>query len=113
MEAGKEADFICVDPSSTTPVEGDAVDDAEEIASRLIYRTRPQMVRGAWVRGRASAFVAARLLRRSLGLAATVDQVDILIRGGTVVDGTGAPGFSGDVAVSGDRLRLVRRARGQ
>lgn len=52
IEAGKEADFICVDASLTTPVEGDAVDDAEEIASRLIYRTRPQMVRGAWVRGR-------------------------------------------------------------
>ena len=52
IEQGKEADFICVDASTTTPIEGDVVDDAEEICSRLIYRTRPQMVRGAWVRGR-------------------------------------------------------------
>lgn len=52
IEPGKEADFIAVDASATTPVAGDAVDDPEEIASRLIYRTKPQMVRGAWVRGR-------------------------------------------------------------
>ena len=52
IETGKEADFICVDAGVTTPVAGDEVDDAQEIASRLIYRTRPNMVRGAWVRGR-------------------------------------------------------------
>ena len=52
IETGKEADFICVDAGVTTPVAGDEVGDAQEIASRLIYRTRPNMVRGAWVRGR-------------------------------------------------------------
>jgi guanine deaminase len=52
IEPGKEADFICVDASQTTTIEGDDVDQAEEIASRLIYRTRPNMVRAAWVRGR-------------------------------------------------------------
>ncbi|HEY7023818.1 MAG TPA: amidohydrolase family protein [Candidatus Limnocylindrales bacterium] len=52
IERGKEADFICVDASATAPLDGDAVDEAEEICSRLIYRTRPQMIRGAWVRGR-------------------------------------------------------------
>ena len=52
VEPGKDADFICVDASLTTPVEGDEVDDPDEICSRLIYRTRPQIVRGAWVRGR-------------------------------------------------------------
>jgi N-acyl-D-aspartate/D-glutamate deacylase len=32
---------------------------------------------------------------------------DIVIRGGTIVDGTGAPGFVGDVALSGDRIVQV------
>jgi guanine deaminase len=52
IETGKEADFICVDVGATTPAGGAEVDDPEEMCSRLIYRTRPQMVRGAWVRGR-------------------------------------------------------------
>jgi guanine deaminase len=52
VEVGKEADLICVDPAQTTPVWGDEVTEAEEIVSRLIYRTRPNMVRAAWVRGR-------------------------------------------------------------
>lgn len=52
LEAAKEADFICVDASATAPLAGQHTDDPAEIASRLIYRTRPGMVRGTWVRGR-------------------------------------------------------------
>jgi N-acyl-D-aspartate/D-glutamate deacylase len=32
---------------------------------------------------------------------------DIVIRGGTIVDGTGAPAFQGDVAIDGDRIVQV------
>ena len=32
---------------------------------------------------------------------------DLVIRGGTLVDGTGAPGFTGDLAIDGDRIAQV------
>ena len=35
------------------------------------------------------------------------DSVDILIVGGTIVDGTGAPGRPGTVMVDGDRMRIL------
>jgi guanine deaminase len=59
VEAGKEADLIVVDPAMTAPVAearaGDAalLSDAETLVGRLIFRAHPEMVRGAWVRGRA------------------------------------------------------------
>jgi guanine deaminase len=55
VEHGKEADLIVVDPSMTMPlpdVEASADDGPDEMLSRLIYRSHPDMVRGAWVRGR-------------------------------------------------------------
>ena len=32
---------------------------------------------------------------------------DTVIRGGTIVDGTGKPAFSGDIAIDGDRIGEV------
>jgi guanine deaminase len=61
LEAGKEADLIAVDAGLTAPVRHmdlgapphPQIDvDPADIASRLIFRPHPDMVRGAWVRGR-------------------------------------------------------------
>ncbi len=53
LEAGKEADMIVVDPRFTTPLpDDDPPNGADDLASRFIFRPHPNMVRGAWVRGR-------------------------------------------------------------
>ncbi len=53
LEVGKQADLIAVDPRLTTPLpEDEPPTEADELASRLIFRPHPNMVRAAWVRGR-------------------------------------------------------------
>ena len=52
LEAGKEADLIAIDPSYVASVPGAEDADPEDLMSRLIFRSHPDMVRGAWVRGR-------------------------------------------------------------
>jgi cytosine/adenosine deaminase-related metal-dependent hydrolase len=52
LESGKDADVIAVDPRMTLPPGGEDSDDPEVLMSLLIFRERPGMVRGAWVRGR-------------------------------------------------------------
>jgi guanine deaminase len=52
LEVGKEADLIAIDPSFLAPIPGVSDDDPEDLASRLIFRAHPDMVRAAWVRGR-------------------------------------------------------------
>jgi guanine deaminase len=56
LEPGKEADVIAVDPRMTAarrdlPYDPGKV-EPQEVMSRLIFRAHPDMVRGAWVRGR-------------------------------------------------------------
>ena len=41
------------------------------------------------------------------------DQYDIVIRGGTIVDGTGNPPYRGDVAILGDRIAAVGEVIGR
>ncbi len=40
----------------------------------------------------------------SCSTAPPVDDYDLLIRGGTIIDGTGAPAYAADIAVNGDRI---------
>jgi 5-methylthioadenosine/S-adenosylhomocysteine deaminase len=65
IEVGKEADLIALDTGLTAPVRhadfalggrahdmGVDEENPADIASRLIFRPHPEMVRAAWVRGR-------------------------------------------------------------
>lgn len=52
LETGKEADVIAIDPAYLAPIPGVEDAAAEDLASRLIFRAHPDMVRAAWVRGR-------------------------------------------------------------
>ena len=61
IEAGKDADLIAIDAGLTAPIRHadlgapahEPIDvDPADIASRLIFRPHPDMVRAAWVRGR-------------------------------------------------------------
>jgi guanine deaminase len=53
LEVGREADLIAIDPRFTNPLPSDEPPEgADDLASRLVFRPHPNMVRGAWVRGR-------------------------------------------------------------
>ena len=41
------------------------------------------------------------------------DAHDLVIRGGSVLDGSGRAGFVGDVAIDGDRVTAVGRVEGR
>jgi N-acyl-D-amino-acid deacylase len=43
----------------------------------------------------------------------SVPDADVLLRGGTVVDGTGAPRYTADVAISGGRIAAVGKLSGR
>jgi guanine deaminase len=53
LEVGKEADLIAIDPRFTSPLPtDDPPEAADDLASRLVFRPHPNMVRASWVRGR-------------------------------------------------------------
>ena len=61
LETGKEADLIAVDPGYVAAIADAPGDDApEDLMSRLMFRAHPDMVRAAWVRGRALEGPAVR-----------------------------------------------------
>jgi N-acyl-D-amino-acid deacylase len=65
----------------------------------------------AFVRGAAAAVLRAAgpaVLVATAG-GAQAPEFDVLIRGGTVIDGTGAARFTADVALKGDRIALISR----
>ena len=53
LRDGLDADLIAIDPRFTNPLpEDEPALAAEDLASRLVFRPHPNMVRAAWVRGR-------------------------------------------------------------
>lgn len=69
---------------------------------------------GPWFRQRVSALqaVLAATIAILLSVPPALSQqprYDILIRGGTVIDGTGSPRYSADVAIAGDTIAAISR----
>ena len=52
---------------------------------------------------------AAARLARAPGRRAPDSRTDLVIRGGTLIDGTGAPPRTGDIAITGDRISAIGR----
>ena len=52
LEPGKDADFIVVDPGRVDPAPSRGAEPAQQVVSRLVYRSAPAMIRATYVRGR-------------------------------------------------------------
>lgn len=54
--------------------------------------------------------LAGLVLMAPVAARAQQPEFDVIIRNGTVIDGTGAVGYRADVALEGDRIALISRA---
>ena len=61
---------------------------------------------------RISTWIALTAALVTAGCDRAVEQYDIVIRGGTVVDGTGADRYQADVAIRDDRIVQIGDVRG-
>ena len=58
------------------------------------------------------ALISAAFMRGGNPNNAAAPEYDLIITGGTVIDGSGAPGFLADVAIKGDRVAKVGKLNG-
>jgi len=80
-------------------------DRRESSSSRLPHVSLAQFSVGVFMSR--IFFAVALVLAASEGAAATPVSYDVIIRGGTVYDGTGGAPYVGDVAVTGDRIAAI------
>jgi N-acyl-D-amino-acid deacylase len=68
-------------------------------------------IKGAWLR-RAGGLLLAAWLVSGAATAHAAAKHDVVIRGGTIYDGSGGPPYVGEVAIDGDRISYVGKPRG-
>jgi N-acyl-D-amino-acid deacylase len=62
-----------------------------------------------WIRSRRAALVAALAIAWTASGASASESFDVVIRGGRVVDGTGAPWYRADVGIAGGKIAKIGR----
>src|SRR6266545_4664410 len=76
-------------------------------AQATTARRRLDAIGESMIRLLARGLAAAAILASALG--AQQPEFDVIIKGGTVIDGTGAARYRADVALKGDRIAVVSR----